>query len=131
MWRLLVALVALVGASGCGARAPVSIPPPSAARAQGPLETTPDRRAAFARAYTLFRRGEQEQALPVFSALAERYPELVDYALYFVGTIASGRGDDATAEEVFARLLRDYPESVKAPGAALELGKMLLRAGRV
>ena len=99
----------------------------SDAIAEPPLGTLADKRAAFARAYDAFRHGEEQRALPVFLALADGYPELADYALYFAGTIAARRGDDATAEAAFTRLLRDYPESVKARAAALELGNLLLR----
>jgi soluble lytic murein transglycosylase len=67
--------------------------------------------------------------LPLFQALAAGYPELADYALYFAGTTASRR-DDQAAEEAFSRLLRDYPQSLKAPAAALGLGQLFLRAGR-
>lgn len=96
-----------------------------------PLESIADKRAAFAHAYDAFRFGEGERALPVFLALAERYPELGDYALYFAGSIASRRGDHATAEAAFTRLLREYPQSVKAPTAALELGQLFVRTDRL
>src|SRR5574340_178186 len=131
MWRLcaVLTLVVLV-AGGCVPRPPGGI---SQAPAATPprLETIAQRRAAFAEAYTHWRRGAEDLALPTFTALADGYPELADYALYYVGAIASGRADNATAESAFARLLRDYPESVKAPAAALGIGKLLLHAGRV
>ena len=131
MWRLLVVLmlVALVG-GGCVRRGP-DVMPHAPAVTLPRLDTSAERRAAFAEAYASWRRGEQDLALSTFTALAEGYPELADYALYFVGTIAVGRADDVTAEAAFAQLLRDYPESVKAPSAALEIGKLLLRSGRV
>lgn len=131
MWRWLLALTLASGISGCGARAPVPQPPSSAPQPSMPLDTSTGKRAAFAQAYTLFRHGEHEQALPLFTALAERYPALADYALFFAGTIAVRRGDDAAAEGAFGRLLREYPESVKAPAASLTLGQLLLRTGRV
>jgi soluble lytic murein transglycosylase len=123
--RRLLLVSALLLIAACGARAPA--PAPDLARAERPLGTLADKRAAFARAYDAFRAGEEQRALPVFLALADGYPELADYALYFAGTIAARRGDPATATAAFTRLLRDYPESVKARAAALELGNLLLR----
>ena len=129
MLRLILALGILLGTVGCAAR--VTTPPSVLPQVRVPLDTVADRRAAFARAYDLFRHGEDEQAFPIFRALAERYPELADYALYFAGAITLRRGGDAAAEAAFSRLLRDYPQSVKAPAAALEVGRLLLLAGRV
>ncbi|HEX7409518.1 MAG TPA: transglycosylase SLT domain-containing protein [Candidatus Binatia bacterium] len=129
MLRLILTLVLLLTTVGCGARVPV--PPSALPQVQVRLDTVADKRAAFVRAYDSFRHGEDERALPIFSALAEQYPELADYALYFAGTIALRRGGDAAAEAAFSRLLRDYPQSVKAPAAALETGRLLLRAGGV
>jgi len=130
MCRLGVLWVVVLFAGGCGAHAPEALPGTSASRPPR-LETSAERRAAFAQAYALWRRGEHDQALPTFIALADGYPELADYALYFVGMIAVERADDATAETAFAHLLRDYPESVKAVTAALEIGRLLVRTGRI
>ncbi|MFI5398724.1 MAG: transglycosylase SLT domain-containing protein [Candidatus Binatia bacterium] len=129
MLRLILVLVMLLGTVGCGAR--VLAPPSVMPQVQVRLDTVADKRAAFARAYDLFRHGEDEQALRIFSALTERYPELADYALYFAGAITMRRGSEAAAEAAFSRLLRDYPQSVKAPASALEVGRLLLLAGRV
>ena len=119
VWALVLALC------GCAAQAPPSdsvwLPPDSSAQ----------RRAAFAEAYQAWRIGEGERALPVFLALADGYRELADYALYFAATIARARGDDGTAERLFTRMLRDYPQSVRAPAAALELGQLLVRSERI
>lgn len=122
------AVLLAVGVVGCGARGPVPLPPGHHPVAV--LDTVADRRAAFARAYELLRQGAEEQALPLFQALGARYPELADHALYFAGTIASRR-DEQAAEGAFSRLLRDYPQSVTAPAAALGLGQLMLRAGRL
>jgi soluble lytic murein transglycosylase len=124
MRRLLLASALLLIAA-CSAHAPA--PGPDLARVQPPLGTLADKRAAFAHAYEAFRAGDEQRALPVFSALADGYPELADYALYFAGTIAARHGDAATATAAFTRLLRDYPNSVKARAAALALGNLLLR----
>jgi soluble lytic murein transglycosylase len=112
--------------AACGASAPDRAP--VSAQTQTPLGTLADKRVAFARAYDAFRFGEQQRALPVFLALAAAYPQLADHALYFAGTIAMHYGDDAGATAAFTSLLREYPESVQAPAAALGLGKLLLRS---
>jgi soluble lytic murein transglycosylase len=123
--RRLLLVSALLLIAACGAHTPA--PVPDLGPAQPPLGTLADKRAAFARAYEAFRVGEDQRTLPVFLALADGYPELADYALYFAGTIAARHGDAATATAAFTRLLRDYPNSVKAHAAALELGNLLLR----
>lgn len=125
---LLVAAMFLLIAA-CGARAPGRAPVP--AQTEPPPGTLADKRAAFARAYDAFRFGEEQRALPIFLALAAGYPELADHAFYFAGTIAMHYGDDAGATAAFTSLLREYPESVKAPAAALALGKLLLRSDRL
>jgi soluble lytic murein transglycosylase len=125
MRRPLLVSALLVLIAACGARAPA--PTPDVARAERPLGARADKRAAFAHACEAFRTGDEQRALPVFLTLADGYPELADYSLYFAGTIAARRGDAATATGAFTRLLRDYPESVKARAAALELGNLLLR----
>jgi soluble lytic murein transglycosylase len=124
---LLISAVLLMAA--CGAHAPA--PAPDLVSAPRPPDTPADKQAAFARAYEAFRAGDEQRALPVFLALADGYPELADYALYFAGTIAARRGDAATATAAFTRLLRDYPDSVNARPAALELGNLLLRGDRI
>ncbi|MFN8627299.1 MAG: transglycosylase SLT domain-containing protein [Candidatus Binatia bacterium] len=130
MWRSLAIMVGLVVIGGCVTSVPVALPSGPAVPAPR-LDTRTQRRAAFARAYTHWRHGEHAVALPTFTTLVDAYPELADYALYFVGTIAAERMDNATATTAFARLLADYPQSVKAPAAALGIGKVLLRTERV
>ena len=123
---LIAAMFLLIAA--CGARAPYRAPVP--AQTEPPLGTLAEKRAAFVRAYDVFRVGEEQRALPAFLALATSYPELADHALYFAGTIAMHYGDDAGATAAFTSLLREYPESVRAPATALALGKLLLRSDR-
>lgn len=107
------------------------MPPAATPHAEAPLDTLNDKRAAFARAYDWFRSGDVLHALPIFTALAVRYPELVDYHLYFIGVIHARLGHDAAAEAALSRVLREYPQSVKAPAAELELGKLVQRTSHV
>lgn len=118
-------LVLCWAAVACRARAPVT------PHADVRLDSLNDKRAAFAQAYDRFRRGDVQQALPVFTALAGAYPQLADYHLYFIGVIQARLGDDAAAEAALRRMLREYPQSVKAPAAELELGKVLQRTNRL
>jgi soluble lytic murein transglycosylase-like protein/TolA-binding protein len=124
MRSLIAALTLAALAVGCGARHAATPPPVAVASAT-------DARAAFARAYQLSRRGDDERALPIFAALVTDYPALADYHLAFVGQLSLRLGRTEAAAAVFTRLLRDYPQSVQAPAAALELGKLLGRAGRI
>ena len=120
-----IALVVML--HGCkAARPPVPVAPPAI-----PLATLAEKRAAFAQAYAALRHGDLEVALPLFTALTDTYPELADYSLYFTGVIEAKRDRSAPAQAALDRLLREYPRSVKAPAAALELGKLLLRDDRV
>jgi TolA-binding protein len=129
MCRLLV-LLGLVALSGCVARPAVQPAAPSTAPASR-LGTIAEKRAAFAEAYDLYRHGNNARALPIFKSLAQQYPELADYHLYFTALIAVRLDRDDEAEAAFSRLVREYPDSVKALSAALELGKLFLRQDHV
>src|SRR5215470_16317809 len=108
--RVIVIALAIVaiGCPGAASRAPA---PQAALR----LDSADEKRAAFVQAYEAFRRGDGGHALPIFTALTTSYPELADYHLYYIGTIQARSGHDPEAEATFARLLRGYPQSVKAP----------------
>ena len=126
--RRFVMVVGLLLVTGCGGPQVIRSPGLSTAL---PIETLAEKRAAFAQGYAAFQRGDREVALAIFSALTQTYPELGDYHLYYVGVLQERRGDSAAAESAFRRLLHDYPPSVKALPAALELGELLVRAGRI
>jgi soluble lytic murein transglycosylase len=121
--RGLTAALLLAGlAVGCTARETAA--PPS--QLQTPAPGVSDPRAAFGEAHRLFRHGDFEHALPMFTVLVTTYPALQDYHLYFVGVSAARLGRGAEAQAALSQLLRDYPQSVKAPAAELEFGKLLL-----
>ena len=122
------AIIALL-AGGCGGGSFLERMVTPSARLR--LDTLAAKRAAFARAYQSYRRGDLAAALPIFEQLTRDYPELADYHLYFVGVINQRLGHAERAEAAFSRLLRDYPDSVQAPAAALALGQLLIAAGRV
>jgi soluble lytic murein transglycosylase len=125
--RRWIFFLGVVLVAGCGPRAIRHPGLPGAL----PLATLADKRAAFARGYTAFQRGDRDLALEIFSALVETYPELADYHLYYVGVLQARRKNPAAAETALRRLLDMYPPSVKAEPAALELGTVLVHSGRV
>jgi len=95
------------------------------------LDSIADKRGAFAHGYELLRRADLERALPIFTELVAAYPELADYHLHFAGVINQRLGHNEAAEAAWSRLLRDYPQSVQVPAAALGLGQLLLHTDRL
>lgn len=118
----------LVALMGCAAATAVIEPvaPESAPPTAAPV-TKPEQ---FAQAYRMMREGKDEPALGVFADLSRDYPQLADYHLYFTGYIQARRGSLEASEAALTRLLAEYPQSVKAAAASLELGKLLLRQGQ-
>ena len=114
---------------GCGERSLLERIVTPSARLR--LDTPTEKRAAFKRAYESYQRDDLTTALPIFEQLVRDYPELADYDLYYTGAINQRMGHGERAEAAFSRLLRDYPDSVQAPAAALALGQLLIAAGRL
>ena len=81
------------------------------------------RRAEFRRAETLLHRGRAARAFPLFRAFLAQDPpdELQAPALYYQGYAARQVGVEADAEELFRRVLDDFPDSPFASYAALDL----------
>jgi soluble lytic murein transglycosylase len=129
MDRVILCLSIALLTAGCGERSLLERMVPPSARLR--LDTPAEKRAAFSRAYESYRRGDLAEALPLFQQLVADYPELADYDIYYAGVINQRLGHDDRAEAAFGRLLRDYPDSVQAPAAALALGQLLIAAGRV
>jgi soluble lytic murein transglycosylase len=101
---------------------PAPIPVPAAA-ATG---TNPER---FAQAYHLWRGGQYESAAAAFEQLETAYPQLADYHLFYFGSAQARRGEHDEARAALTRLLAEFPESVHADDASLELGRLLLEQG--
>jgi soluble lytic murein transglycosylase len=129
MYRALTWVALMLLAAGCGGGSLLERIVTPSARLQ--LDTSAEKRSAFARAYESYRHDDLANALPIFSQLVRDYPELADHDLYFVGVINQRLGHGERAETAFSRLLRDYPDSVQAPAAALALGELLIAGGRV
>src|SRR3977135_140956 len=102
MRRLVGRWLFLLLTLGCGAQ---SVLPALRSGTSPQLDTVEERRAAFTQAYALFRRGDFQGALPTFTALVSRYPELPDYPLYFAGVAAVRSQRDADAERWLTRLV--------------------------
>lgn len=92
-----------------------------------PVPTVATDRQRFAQAHGWLRDEEYGRALEAFTRLASTYPQLGDYHLYYIGFIQARRGEIDAAQTALTRLLADYPESVKADDASLELGRLLLQ----
>ena len=120
--RVIVACLIVVCGS-CSTR----VPP----RAESPSARPADSRATFAQAYEFYLRGDVQQALPLFRALEGQNPALADYHLYFIGMISARLGDATESERAFTELIRQFPQSVKASAARLELGRLYLASDRI
>lgn len=86
----------------------------------------------FGAAEEALRLRRYDDALAAYQALTVRHPAspLVPEALWKIGTLHILRGEDAAAREALTRLQRDFPDSPRAPAAAVELLALLHRAGR-
>jgi soluble lytic murein transglycosylase len=85
--------------------------------------------ALFARAYALYSEKGAAEAEPLFRQALERHPLLADYSLYFLGQLARDAADPERARSYGNRLRREFPGSVWAAPAALELAKLACAEG--
>jgi soluble lytic murein transglycosylase len=130
MRRFLVLVVVCLLGCGKQVQRPVAAnPPPAVQREAPPQQVFKDRRKAFEAAYRHVEKGELEEARPILESICPDYPELADYCLYYLGLSHARAGRAQRAVELWRGLLANQPRSVHAPGAALELGKLLLAKG--
>src|SRR5919205_1826677 len=66
----------------------------------------------FAKAYSLYSRGNFAQAKDLFQKATDSKFVLADYSLYYLGTIAVNEKDSGRARQVFAELKQRYPQSI-------------------
>lgn len=104
-------------------------PPPAGPPAQEVLRTETDWFAVAEDAYRQRRFGD---ALEAYQALVQRHPQspLVPEALWKIGAIRILQGQDAAALETLTDLRARFPDSPRAPAAAVEVLALLHRAGR-
>ncbi len=80
----------------------------------------------FSQAYALFSQGNLAQAEEHFRKTLSSNFLLEDYSLYFLGAIASYRGELESSRQYFYQLKRSFPQSAWIPHAELQLAKLFL-----
>lgn len=85
---------------------------------------------AFVEGYRAFENRQYAVAAERLNYAVDHFPVLADYALFYLGLSRLQDGDPAAAASSFERLLREYPESVKAPEAEVSLAETYLKLGR-
>ncbi len=90
-----------------------------------------DKRQAFSRALDRLRHQDFAAASQAFAMLVKSYPQLIDHHLYFgaLANVRLDRGDDA--ERLLRRLLDEFPDSVHAAAAQVELARLLLAHNQI
>ncbi|MEZ5480217.1 MAG: tol-pal system protein YbgF [Thiolinea sp.] len=88
-------------------------------------------KAEYNEAYKLLV-NDPKLAVPAFRAFMDKYPdhELVANAQYWLGEALYAQKDFAGASEEFIKVLKQYKDSPKAPGAALKLGYSFYELGQ-
>lgn len=122
----------LLALSACASSQPVTGP----AAGTSAAEETQDELALFGeepsleRAVELVEAKRFDEALPHLEALEGSDEVLQDYYLYWLG-VAEARLGDRGAFGRFTTLRTSYPQSIWAPAAALELGRLYRQAGNM
>jgi len=111
------------------------LPPGAAANNGGGFGNGPsdDPQAEFDAAMTLLTRAQYDRAADAFRGYSSAYPDtdLGGQALYWTADIAySVNRDYQGAARDFAELLRQYPDTARAPEAMLKLGMSLFALGQ-
>jgi tol-pal system protein YbgF len=93
----------------------------SAPKAAVPL---PGEEEAYRQAFDQIEQGRFEQAQADFAALLVRYPEgfYADSAHFWLGEASYVQQDYSRALGAFERVIADYPDSPRVPGALLKIG---------
>jgi soluble lytic murein transglycosylase len=110
-------------AASATAGAVVGANPPSGASALDP-------RAAFLDGYREYQAHDDARAIERLKFAAQNFPELGDYALYYLALAQNRQGDLAGAADTLERLIKTYPESVTIEQGELLLGQNLVKLGR-
>lgn len=84
------------------------------------------RREIFHLGYRFLQEKNLDGARLFFARALEVYPPLADYSLYYLGVVNREEGENAEARAVLLRLLAEYPDSVWAGQAALDLAAFAL-----
>jgi len=119
--RSCLLLVALAFVS-CASAQPASPPPPVSSSLSGDGKS-------FAESVALVESKRYADAVPPLRSLLGSDERLEDYYLYYLG-VAEARSNDSHAQSRFSKLRTHYGESVWAPAAALELGRIYRQQGK-
>jgi len=87
-------------------------------------DTLDKQREIFSLGYRFLQEKNRAGARVFFSRALEVYPALADYSLYYLGILQRDEGQISQARTAFLRLLAEYPDSIWAGCAALELAKL-------
>jgi soluble lytic murein transglycosylase len=87
-------------------------------------DTLDKQREIFSLGSRFLQEKHREGARMFFNRALEVYPVLADYSLYYLGTLHRDEGQMPEARTAFLRLLAEYPDSIWAGCAALELAKL-------
>ncbi|MBI5570874.1 MAG: tol-pal system protein YbgF [Desulfomonile tiedjei] len=122
--------------SAARAGVPVAAPPSApAVDQQAPVEIVDNQPSTeerqYREAYSLFRRGSPQQAVPLFEDFLRKYPKspLAADAVYWVGEarFAEGRFDEAVLN--FDKVIKEFPGSKKELNALLKQGQAFEKMG--
>jgi peptidoglycan lytic transglycosylase len=89
-----------------------------------------DPHQSFLEGYEAYRRRDFPSAIERMELAAQEFPELADYALYYLGSAERDNGSAQDAATAFLRLVDSYPQSVLADGAELEYARLELKLGQ-
>src|SRR6202050_5287850 len=85
---------------------------------------------AFVDGCRAYRNHDFATAIDLLDYASDHFPQLGDYAVYYLGLAQRDSGDLAGSAKSFDRLIRSYPESVTAPDGAAALADVYFRLGR-
>ncbi len=128
---IFVAATMLAGCLPASARPGDVPPPPPPANAEPPApppQASPAQ--SFLDGYRAYRNREFATAVASLGYASDHFPQLADYALYYLALAQRDSGDLAGSAGTLDRLIRGYPESVKVSNAELALSQIYLRLAR-
>ncbi len=88
-----------------------------------------DPKAAFAEGYHAYQHRDLIAAIGRMRFAAAHFPDLADYAFFYLASAERDHGDNQAAADDFRRLMISYPQSVWWGNAALEYARLQLKLG--
>jgi soluble lytic murein transglycosylase len=130
---IVIGAVALVGCGSSTARTADVTPAPASAAQPAPLSAVPAASSpsqTFVDGYHAYQNHQLPLAVDRLGFASEHFPQLADYALYYLGLAERDAGDLAASAGTFEKLIQAYPESVTIPEAEVALSEVYLRLTR-